>query len=85
MSVQTQIVELLSELQRRHGLTYLFISHDLRVIRAMSDRIIVMRDGKVVERGSALEIFEKPKSEYTQALLAAALRHEVAHLEAIRQ
>jgi microcin C transport system ATP-binding protein len=85
MSVQTQMVDLLRELQRRHGLTYLFISHDLRVIRAMSDRILVMRAGVVVEQGPARQVFEAPRSDYTRALLAAALRHEVAHLEEIRQ
>jgi microcin C transport system ATP-binding protein len=85
MSVQAQIVDLLRDLQRRHGFTYLFISHDLRVIRAMSDRIIVMRNGKVVERGPADQIFENPEEAYTQALLAAALHMEVTHLEAIRQ
>ncbi len=85
MSVQTQIVDLLRALQHRHKLTFLFISHDLRVIRAMSDRVIVMRDGKVVEQGSARNIFEAPRTDYTRALLAAALHHEVAHPEAIRQ
>jgi microcin C transport system ATP-binding protein len=85
MSVQAQIVDLLRDLQRKHGFTYFFISHDLRVIRAMSDRVIVMRGGKVVERGTADQIFEAPQEDYTKALLAAALHLEVAHLEAIRQ
>ncbi len=85
MSVQAQIVDLLRDLQRRHGFTYFFISHDLRVIRAMSDRVIVMRHGKVVENGTASQIFEQPREDYTKALLAAALHLEVAHLEAIRQ
>ncbi|MEZ5831380.1 MAG: ABC transporter ATP-binding protein [Dongiaceae bacterium] len=85
MSVQAQIVDLLRDLQKKHGFTYFFISHDLRVIRAMSDRVIVMRGGKVVERGSATQIFEAPREDYTKALLAAALHMEVAHLEAIRQ
>ncbi|HSE75421.1 MAG TPA: ABC transporter ATP-binding protein [Dongiaceae bacterium] len=85
MSVQAQMVDLLRDLQKKHGFTYFFISHDLRVIRAMSDRVIVMRGGKVVEKGSAMEIFEAPQEDYTKALLAAALHMEVAHLEAIRQ
>ncbi|HEY3149021.1 MAG TPA: ABC transporter ATP-binding protein [Dongiaceae bacterium] len=85
MSVQAQMVDLLRDLQKKHGFTYFFISHDLRVIRAMSDRVIVMRNGKVVEKGSAKQIFEAPQEDYTKALLAAALHMEVAHLEAIRQ
>ncbi|WP_119301715.1 ABC transporter ATP-binding protein [Dongia deserti] len=85
MSVQAQIVDLLRDLQKKHGFTYFFISHDLRVIRAMSDRVIVMRNGKVVEKGTANQIFEAPQEDYTKALLAAALHMEVAHLEAIRQ
>jgi microcin C transport system ATP-binding protein len=85
MSVQAQIVDLLRDLQKKHGFTYLFISHDLRVIRAMSDRVIVMRNGKVVESGSAQQIFEAPREDYTKALLDAALRIEVTHLDAIRQ
>ncbi len=85
MSVQAQMVDLLRDLQRKHGFTYFFISHDLRVIRAMSDRIMVMRGGKVVEKGTADQIFENPREDYTKALLAAALHLEVAHLEAIRQ
>jgi microcin C transport system ATP-binding protein len=85
MSVQAQMVDLLRDLQRKHGFTYFFISHDLRVIRAMSDRVIVMRNGKVVEKGSARQIFEAPQADYTKALLDAALHMEVSHLEAIRQ
>jgi microcin C transport system ATP-binding protein len=85
MSVQAQIVDLLRDLQKKHGFTYLFISHDLRVIRAMSDRVIVMRGGKVVEAGTAQQIFEAPREDYTKALLDAALRLEVTHAEAIRQ
>jgi microcin C transport system ATP-binding protein len=85
MSVQAQMVDLLRDLQRKHEFTYFFISHDLRVIRAMSDRVIVMRNGKVVEKGTADQIFENPQEDYTKALLAAALHMEVTHLEAIRQ
>jgi microcin C transport system ATP-binding protein len=85
MSVQAQIVDLLRDLQKKHGFTYLFISHDLRVIRAMSDRVIVMRGGKVVETGTAQQVFEAPREDYTKALLDAALHLEVSHLEAIRQ
>ncbi len=76
MSVQAQIVDLLRELQRRHGLAYLFISHDLRVVRAMADEIIVMRAGKVVEQGSTAQILEAPREPYTQALMAAAFKLE---------
>jgi microcin C transport system ATP-binding protein len=72
MSVQSQIVDLLRELQRRHRLAYLFISHDLKVIRALADEILVMRDGSVVERGPAAQIFEAPREAYTRALMAAA-------------
>jgi microcin C transport system ATP-binding protein len=72
MSVQAQMVDLLRELQRKHNLSYLFISHDLKVVRALSSHIIVMRNGKVVEEGSAESIFRAPKTAYTKALLAAA-------------
>jgi microcin C transport system ATP-binding protein len=72
MSVQAQIVDLLCDLQKRRGLAYLFISHDLKVVRALASEIIVMRDGKVVESGPALELLAKPRSAYTRALFAAA-------------
>jgi len=72
MTVQVQIVELLRQLQRRYGLAYMFISHDLRVVRAMAHRIIVMKDGDVVEYGPAAEVLERPRQPYTRALLAAA-------------
>ena len=72
MSVQAQVVDLLRELQARHRLAYLFISHDLRVIRAVSDEILVMRDGRVVEQGPTARIFEQPEQAYTRALMAAA-------------
>ena len=68
MSVQAQIVDLLRGLQEKYGLAYMFISHDLRVVRAMSDHVIVMRDGKVVERGPTDEIFRRPQQDYTKAL-----------------
>ena len=73
MSVQAQIVALLRDLQQRHDLTYMFISHDLRVVRAVSHHILVMRAGKIVEQGPAEEIFTNPKQPYTRALMAAAL------------
>ncbi len=72
MSVQAQIVELLRDLQHRHGLAYMFISHDLKVVRALANTVIVMRDGKVVEQGPAERIFEAPETDYTRALMAAA-------------
>ena len=72
MSVQAQIVDLLRELQQRHSLAYLFISHDLKVVRALADEVIVMRDGKVVEQGAAGRIFDAPEAAYTQALMKAA-------------
>ncbi len=71
-SVQAQIIDLLRDLQARHKLAYLFISHDLKVVRAISDQVIVMRDGKVVEQGAAAQIFDQPKEAYTKALMAAA-------------
>jgi ABC-type microcin C transport system duplicated ATPase subunit YejF/ABC-type microcin C transport system permease subunit YejE len=76
MSVQAQIVDLLRELQRRHRLAYLFISHDLRVIRAMADEVLVMRGGKVVEQGQTLQVLEAPRHPYTKALMAAAFKLE---------
>jgi len=71
-SVQAQIVDLLRDLQERHDLAYLFISHDLKVVRALADEIVVMRDGRVVERGPADRVFDDPKDAYTRALMAAA-------------
>ncbi|MBT3766828.1 MAG: ABC transporter ATP-binding protein, partial [Rhodospirillales bacterium] len=73
MSVQAQIVDLLRDLQQRNNLAYLFISHDLRVVRALSHEVLVMRNGKVVEQGDADSVFSSPKEPYTQALLDAAL------------
>ena len=76
VSVQAQIVDLLRELQRRHKLAYLFISHDLKVVRALANSIIVLRHGKVVEQGPSQRVFAKPKTDYTKALLAAAFELE---------
>lgn len=73
MSVQAQVVDLLRALQVKHNLSYLFISHDLKVVRALANDVIVMRDGVVVERGQTQEIFNNPQEPYTKALLAAAL------------
>ncbi len=72
MSVQAQIVELLRGLQDRHGLAYLFISHDLRVVRAMAHQLLVMKEGRVVESGPAEEVFAAPRMDYTRTLMAAA-------------
>ena len=76
VSVQAQIVDLLRDLQERHKLTYLFISHDLKVVRALANEVIVLRHGKVVEQGLARELFADPKTPYTKALLAAAFELE---------
>src|SRR4051794_5134473 len=78
MLIQAQIVDLLRDLQKRHGLTYLFISHDLRVVSALASRLIVMRNGKVVEEGPAADLFARPQSSYTRALFAAAFDLETA-------
>lgn len=72
MSVQAQIVDLLRDLQKKYNLTYLFISHDLKVVRALSHEVIVMRQGRVVEQGAASDIFDNPQDPYTKALMAAA-------------
>ena len=78
MSVQAQIVDLLRDLQRRHNLAYMFISHDLKVVRALSHEVVVMRHGKMVEHGPSVDVFENPKSDYTKALIAAAFEIEAA-------
>jgi microcin C transport system ATP-binding protein len=78
MVIQAQMVDLLRDLQRRHGLTYLFISHDLRVVAALASRLVVMRYGVVVEAGDAAELFRNPKTDYTRALFAAAFKLETA-------
>ena len=78
MSVQAQVVDLLRDLQARYGLAYLFISHDLKVVRALANEVIVMRNGQVVEHGPAEQIFERPQTDYTRALISAAFRIETA-------
>jgi microcin C transport system ATP-binding protein len=78
MLIQSQMVDLLRDLQKRHNLTYMFISHDLRVVSALASRMIVMRNGKVVEQGAASDVFANPKSDYTRALFAAAFNLETA-------
>jgi microcin C transport system ATP-binding protein len=78
MSVQAQIVDLLRDLQKRHSLAYLFISHDLKVIRALANDVIVLRAGKVVEHGPAQKVFDSPETDYTKALMAAAFEIEAA-------
>ena len=83
MSVQAQIVDLLRDLQQRHNLAYMFISHDLKVVRALADEVIVMRAGRVVEQGPARRIFEDPKEPYTRALIAAAFDIEAVEQEAV--
>ncbi|WP_210485277.1 ABC transporter ATP-binding protein [Microvirga antarctica] len=85
MSVQVQIVELLRDLQKRRNLAYMFISHDLRVVRALANHVIVMQDGKVVEEGSAQSIFDSPQTAYTRALFAAAFNLEADVVDAVRQ
>jgi microcin C transport system ATP-binding protein len=77
MLIQAQMVDLLRDLQKRHDLTYMFISHDLRVVAALASRLVVMRDGKVVETGAAAELFKAPKSAYTRALFAAAFNLDI--------
>ena len=83
MSVQAQIVDLLRELQDRHKLAYLFISHDLKVVRALANNVIVMRNGKVVEQGTSRQVFNAPKTDYTKALMAAAFELETLHQDAV--
>ena len=78
MTVQVQIVQLLRDLQQKYGLAYLFISHDLKVVRALSHKVMVMKQGDVVEAGDADAIFDAPQTEYTRALMAAAFEGKVA-------
>jgi len=85
MLIQAQMVDLLRDLQKRLNLTYLFISHDLRVVAALASRLMVMRNGKVVEEGPAAELFANPKSDYTRALFAAAFNIEAAPVGVVAQ
>jgi microcin C transport system ATP-binding protein len=85
MSIQAQIVDLLRDLQKRRKLAYLFISHDLRVVRALASEIIVMRRGKVVESGEAKSVFSAPQNEYTRALFAAAFANEATLSSVVSQ
>jgi microcin C transport system ATP-binding protein len=85
MSVQAQVVDLLRDLQARHDLAYLFISHDLKVVRALANDVIVMRNGKVVEAGPCEQIFENPQTDYTRALISAAFRIETAPAGVVSQ
>jgi microcin C transport system ATP-binding protein len=85
MVIQAQMVDLLRGLQKRRNLTYLFISHDLRVVAALASRLLVMRHGKVVEAGDAAELFRNPKTDYTRALFAAAFNLETAPQDVVAQ
>ena len=85
MLIQSQIVDLLRDLQTRRNLTYMFISHDLRVVAALASRLVVMRHGKVVEEGPAADIFARPKDPYTRALFAAAFNLESAPSDVVAQ
>ncbi len=85
MSVQAQVVDLLRDLQQKHDLAYLFISHDLKVVKALANELIVMRFGKVIEQGASADIFRAPKEDYTRALLAAAFNIEAVPTAAIQQ
>jgi microcin C transport system ATP-binding protein len=84
MSVQAQIVELLRDLQRRRNLAYMFISHDLKVVRALANHVVVMQNGRVVEEGPAERIFAAPQTDYTKALFAAAFNLETADSGVVR-
>jgi microcin C transport system ATP-binding protein len=85
MTVQAQVVDLLRDLQKKHDLAYLFISHDLKVVKALANHVIVMRGGKVMEEGPSAEIFREPKNDYTKALMAAAFNLKAVDAGMIRQ
>jgi microcin C transport system ATP-binding protein len=85
MSVQAQVVDLLRTLQAKHDLAYLFISHDLKVVRALANHVIVMRNGRIVEAGPSQQIFENPQTDYTRALISAAFRIETAPLGVVNE
>jgi microcin C transport system ATP-binding protein len=78
MLIQSQMVDLLRDLQKKRDLTYMFISHDLRVVAALASRLLVLRNGKMVEEGAAADLFKNPKTDYTRALFAAAFKLETA-------
>ncbi|MCF8476124.1 MAG: ABC transporter ATP-binding protein [Pseudolabrys sp.] len=78
MLIQSQMVDLLRDLQKKRDLTYMFISHDLRVVAALASRLLVLRNGKMVEEGAAADLFKNPKSDYTRALFAAAFNLDAA-------
>ena len=85
MLIQSQMVDLLRDLQKKRDLTYMFISHDLRVVAALASRLLVLRNGKMVEEGAAADLFKNPKSDYTRALFAAAFNLETAPAGAVAQ
>jgi microcin C transport system ATP-binding protein len=85
MLIQAQMVDLLRDLQKRRDLTYMFISHDLRVVAAMASRLLVLRNGKVVEEGAAADLFKAPQSDYTRALFAAAFQLDTAPAGVVSQ
>lgn len=85
MTVQAQVVDLLRDLQQKHDLAYLFISHDLKVVKALANHVIVMRAGKVMEEGPSADLFAEPKNDYTKALMAAAFNLKAVRSEAVAQ
>ncbi len=85
MLIQSQMVDLLRDLQKKRDLTYMFISHDLRVVAALASRLLVLRNGKMVEEGAAADLFKRPKSDYTRALFAAAFNLETAPAGVVAQ